>query len=104
MFPFPPPEGFDRRLIAALEHPVRVRFLELLAEHGRLSPREAFPLLRNRAATLGKLVYHARVLDQFQLIAPADKRAPEGGVYFRLTDQGEAALAMLGLMPGTFDS
>jgi len=99
MFPFPPAEGYDHRLVKALEHPLRVSFLELLAEHGSLTPREALPLLRNPAVALGNLTYHARVLHRFRLIAPTGRRAPAGGVSFRPTHRGETALEMLGVAP-----
>jgi DNA-binding transcriptional ArsR family regulator len=99
MFAFLPSDDFDHRLIEALDHPVRVRLLELLAEHGSLTPGEALPLLRNPAVRLSHLAYHLRVLHQFGLIDRAGRRAPEGGVSFRTTPRGEAALAVLGVAP-----
>jgi DNA-binding transcriptional ArsR family regulator len=99
MFAFPPSDDFDHRLLEALGHPVRVRLLELLAEHGSLTAGEALPLLRNPAVMLSHLTYHLRVLHQFGLVGPSGKRAPEGGVSFRATPRGEAGLTMLGVAP-----
>jgi DNA-binding transcriptional ArsR family regulator len=99
MFAFPPSDDFDHRLIEALDHPARVRLLELLAEHGSLTAGEALPLLRNPAVMLSHLTYHLRVLHQFRLIGPTGKRAPGGGVSYRTTPRGETALAMLGVAP-----
>lgn len=97
MPPAPERDDYDPRLVRALDHPVRVRFLELLAERDSLSPREALPLLQIPATTLSRINYHVRVLDHFELVAPGDEADPERGVSFEATEKGEAALAALGI-------
>jgi Helix-turn-helix domain len=99
--PDPDKDDYDHRLVRALDHPVRVRFLELLAERESLSPREALPLLRIPATTLSRVNYHVRVLNYFELVAPGEEDDPGRGVPFQATEKGEAALAALGI--GKFD-
>jgi hypothetical protein len=99
MPPSSPRDEFDHRLVKALDHPVRVRFLELLAEHDSLSAGEALPLLRIPATTLGHVAYHIRVLHQFELVEAAEEATIEHGTPFRATYKGEAALAALGVAP-----
>lgn len=99
MFSSPASDPFDHRLLKALDNPVRVRLLELLAEHGSLTPGEALPLLQNPAVMLSHLTYHLRVLHQFRLIGPAGKRTPGGAISYRTTRRGETALTVLGVAP-----
>ncbi|HET7417336.1 MAG TPA: hypothetical protein VFJ61_06910 [Solirubrobacterales bacterium] len=99
MPPSSPRDEFDHRLVKALDHPIRVRFLELLAEHDALSPAEALPLLRIPATTLARVTYHVHVLHGFELVEAEEPEMPNGGVPFRATLKGEAALAALGVMP-----
>jgi hypothetical protein len=90
-------DDYDHRLVRALDHPVRVRFLELLGRHESLSPREALPLLQIPATTLSRVNYHVRVLDYFELVTPGEEADPDRGVPFQATEKGEAALAALGI-------
>lgn len=90
------PAALDQRLVRALDHPVRVKFLKLLADREKLSPAAALPLLEMSGVTLGNLTYHARVLDLIELIEPTDEPTPHGGAFFRATSKGELAIAVLG--------
>jgi hypothetical protein len=94
-----PPAALDQRLVQALEHPVRVEFLKLLAQRGALSPGEAQSLLDGGEVALGNLVYHVRVLDYFELVAPAGEPEMGRGQPFKATATGELAIAALGLSP-----
>ena len=99
----PDKDGFpalDQRVVRALDHPVRAAYLKLLAARDSLSPAAALPLLRQDGLALSNVVYHARVLDQVELIEPTGEPEPNGGVPFRTTSRGQAALAALGLPPG----
>jgi DNA-binding transcriptional ArsR family regulator len=101
MFPSPDktPE-FEYRLARVLEHPVRIDFLRLLAGRDSLSPTEALDhLAEDVPLPLCKVTYHARVLDYFGLVEAAGQPGPDSGVPFRLTTQGEFALAALGYTP-----
>jgi hypothetical protein len=97
----PPPDtdspGFDPRLVRALDHPVRAAFLKLLAQRGCISPAEALPLLGGAELGLSNVVYHARVLEYFELIEPAGEPERQQGLPFRPTPAGEAAMLALGL-------
>lgn len=99
MPPFDPGNGFEPRLIRALDHPVRARFLKLLADRDAISPAEALPLLGLEDLALSNVTYHARVLDQFELVEPTGDPSPTGGASFRVTPKGQNALAALGLPP-----
>jgi hypothetical protein len=99
MPPSSPRDEFDHRLVKALDHPIRVRFLELLAEHDVLSPGEALPLLRFPTTTLARVTYHVRVLHRFELVEQEVLATGGGGASFRATVKGEAALAALGVTP-----
>jgi DNA-binding transcriptional ArsR family regulator len=90
------PAALDQRLVRALDHPVRVKFLKLLAERESLSPEAALPLLESSEVALGNLTYHARVLDQIDLIEPTEEPTQHGGASFRATSKGELAIAVLG--------
>jgi len=92
-----PPAEPDHRLVKALDHPIRVGFLSLLAEREVLSPRQGLDILAMPATSLRTVVYHVRVLHQFGLIAPAGGHDPDRGMPFRATPRGEMALAALGL-------
>jgi DNA-binding transcriptional ArsR family regulator len=97
MPPFDADKGFEPRLVRALDHPVRARFLKLLADREALSPAEALPLLSNEDLALSSVTYHARVLDQFELVEATADATPTGGAAFRVTPKGETALASIGL-------
>lgn len=99
MPPFDADKGFEPRLVRALDHPVRARFLKLLAEREAISPAEALPLLQLEDLALSNVTYHARVLDQFELVEATEDPGPTGGATFRVTSKGENALAALGLSP-----
>jgi Helix-turn-helix domain len=88
----------DPQLVRALEHPIRVQFLRLLADRPTLSPAEAQQLIGEKAAP-GSLAYHARVLADLGLIEPAGDPDPARGLSFRVTPTGEEALATLGIPP-----
>jgi DNA-binding transcriptional ArsR family regulator len=103
MPPFDADRGFEPRLVRALDHPVRARFLKLLAERDAISPAEALPLLDLGDLTLSNVTYHARVLDQFELVEATGDPGPTGGAVFRVTPQGENALLTLGISPGEDD-
>lgn len=87
---------FDPRLVRALDHPVRTSFLKLLVQGKAISPAEALPLLDSGKLSLANVVYHARVLEHLELIESTDDATPQGGVSFRATVKGEAALTALG--------
>jgi hypothetical protein len=95
----PPPENFEPRLTRALDHPVRARFLRLLAAREAVSPVEALPLLDLDGLKLSNVAYHARVLELLELVEPDGGTSELGGVFFRTTSKGEAALQALGLPP-----
>jgi hypothetical protein len=99
MSTFPPSDDFDHGLVTALEHPVRVRFLELLFEQESLTPRQALPLLQDPALRLSQVTYHVHLLHRLRLIERAGERERDGGTPFRATPRGETALAMLGVAP-----
>jgi DNA-binding transcriptional ArsR family regulator len=88
---------FDHRLVQVLAHPVRARFLELLAEREVLCPAEALERLDGSGVALSNVAYHVRVLDRFELVEPAGEADPARGVPFRATAAGRAALIALGL-------
>ena len=89
----------DQRLVRALEHPVRVGFLKLLAERETLSVGEALKLLDRSDLGRGNVAYHVRVLDLFGLVEPAGAATPDGGLTFTATPAGKDAVAALGLPP-----
>jgi len=97
--PFDADNGFEPRLTRALDHPVRARFLKLLAERETISPIDALPLLDLGNISLSNVAYHVRVLDQFELVEATGEPRPNGGLLFRVTSKGETALAALGLYP-----
>ena len=99
MPPFDADKGFEPRLVRALDHPVRARFLRLLAEREAISPAEALPLMELEELSLSNVAYHARVLDQFELVEATGEPGSNGGASFRVTSKGETALAVLGLPP-----
>ncbi len=87
----------DQRLVRALDHPLRVGFLRLLAERQALSPREALGSLDGGEVALSSLAYHVRLLAQLELVEPAGDLDRERGVPFRTTSRGDVALAVLGI-------
>ena len=97
--PFDANRGFEPRLIRALDHPVRARFLKLLVDRKTISPPEALSLLKLDNLALSNVTYHARVLDQLELVEATGDPGPTGGAIFRVTSKGENALALLGLSP-----
>lgn len=102
MQPSDPTSGanFDPRLVRALDHPVRTRFLKLLAKGEAISPVEALPLFNRSELALSSLVYHARVLEHLDLIEPTEEPNHSGGSTFRATAKGEEALMALGFCGG----
>lgn len=88
-------EGPDQRMVRALDHPVRVSFLKLLAERGSVSPPEALSQLGNPELGLSNVAYHAWVLEHLELIEAAGEQDRDG-TPFRATTKGEAALMALG--------
>jgi hypothetical protein len=87
MFAVPPRDDFDHRLVKALDHPLRARFLELLSEQDSLAPSQALALLRSPALTLAEITYHVRVLLQLGFIEPAGRGESGGGPSFRSASQ-----------------
>jgi hypothetical protein len=87
----------DQRLVRALDHPVRVALLKLLAKRETITPQEALPLLSKRSLALSNVAYHAGVLEHLDLIEPTGEPNAGGGPVFRATDKGEDALAAFGL-------
>jgi len=85
----------DQRLVRALDHPVRVAFLKLLAERGSVGAPEAFASIDDNDVALSNVAYHAWVLEHLGLIEPADDTGPDG-IRFRATSKGEMALMALG--------
>lgn len=100
MSPFPEktPE-FEYRLVRILEHPVRIDFLRLARDCETLSPAEALEQLQESNLLLSTITYHARVLDHYGLVEGAGQPDPDRGLPFRVTPQGEFALAALGYAP-----
>lgn len=92
--------NFDPRLVRALDHPVRTRFLKLLARGEAISPVEALPHLDHQEVALSSVVYHARVLEHLDLIEPTGEPTHSGGASFRATAKGEEALTALGFCSG----
>lgn len=90
---------FEPRLIRALDHPVRARILKLLVDRKTISPPEALLLMKLDNLALSNVTYHARVLDQLELVEATGDPSPTGGAIFRVTSKGENALALLGLSP-----
>jgi hypothetical protein len=97
--PFNSDKGFEPRLVRALDHPVRARFLKLLAEREAVTPVEALPLLDLDGVKLSNVAYHARVLELLELVEPAGEISKTGGPPFKTTSKGEEALLALGLPP-----
>lgn len=91
------PAALDQRLVRALEHPVRVSFLKLLANKESLSPVEALPRMDRGDLALSNVVYHVRVLNQVELVEPTGEPDQAGTTSFRATAKGETALTALGL-------
>ena len=98
MFP-PSDKSFEPRLVRALDHPVRARFLKLLAEREAIAPVDALPLLDLDGLKLGNVAYHARVLELLELVEPAGELRDTGSLPFRTTPKGEEALLALGFSP-----
>jgi DNA-binding transcriptional ArsR family regulator len=90
--------SFDHRMVKALDHPVRADFLRVLADRDTLTPAEALKAMNNEGISLSNVAYHARVLNQFDLVEPAGEATHEG-VAFRATPAGVLALAAIGLPP-----
>jgi len=99
--PFDADKSIEPRLTRAIGHPVRARFLKLLAEREAISPAEALPLLDLGDVSLSNVAYHVRVLDQFELVEATGEPMPTGAVHFRVTSKGETALTALGLPPSS---
>jgi hypothetical protein len=97
--PPPPDKSFEPRLVRALDHPVRARFLKLLADREAVTPVEALPLLDLDGLKLSNVAYHARVLELLELVEPDGETSDTGGPPFKTTSKGEAALLALGLPP-----
>jgi hypothetical protein len=87
----------DQRLVRALEHPVRVGLLKLLAERGALRAGEALSLLDRPGLVLASVAYHVRVLSLLGLVEPIEAPPPGAGPAFAATSAGEDAAAALGL-------
>ncbi|HET8813640.1 MAG TPA: hypothetical protein VFM51_01635 [Solirubrobacterales bacterium] len=85
----------DQHLVRALDHPVRVAFLKLLAERGSIGAPEALSSLDMDDIALGNVAYHAWVLEHLELIETAEDTGP-WGTRFRATSKGELALMALG--------
>lgn len=88
--------ALDPRLVKALEHPIRARFLSLLADHGSLSAPEALSHL-GKSPKLANLVYNVWVLADLDLIEPDGERKPRQGQPYRVTPRGKQALAAMGI-------
>jgi DNA-binding transcriptional ArsR family regulator len=98
MFP-PSDKSSGPRLVRALDHPVRARFLKLLADREEITPVEALPLLDLDGLKLSNVAYHARVLELLELVEPAGGLSDKGGLPLRTTPKGNDALLALGLFP-----
>ncbi|HEX6152907.1 MAG TPA: hypothetical protein VFZ19_05215 [Solirubrobacterales bacterium] len=73
--------------------------MRLLAGREAVSPVEALPLLDLDGLKLSNVAYHARVLELLELVEPDGGTNEMGGVFFKTTSKGEAALQALGLPP-----
>lgn len=87
----------DQGLVRALDHPIRVAFLKLLAKRETITPEDALPLLSRESPALGNIAYHAGVLEHLELIETTGESNHRGGPIFRATPKGEDALTALGL-------
>jgi hypothetical protein len=94
----------DHRLVQALDHPLRVNFLRLLAERGVLSPAEALDLFDVDGVKVGNVAYHAKVLHLLELVERATDSARGDGFGFRVTRSGVLALNVLGFSRKEGDS
>lgn len=90
---------FEYRLARVLEHPVRINLLKLTRESETLSPTEALDQLQGGNLLLSTVTYHARVLDYYGLVESTSQLDSVRGAPFRVTPQGEFALAALGYAP-----
>lgn len=86
----------DQRLVRALDHPVRVAFLKLMAERGAIGVPEALANLGHEDVALSNVAYHAWVLEHLELIEAAVDDTGPHATRFRATSKGELALMALG--------
>jgi DNA-binding transcriptional ArsR family regulator len=91
----------DGRLTQATTHPLRVRFLRLLAHRTSLTAGEARREIEQGGgeATLGEVGYHVRVLERLGAVAVASPATRERGISFRATDIGELLMLAIGAAP-----
>lgn len=78
-------------LAKVLAHPIRIEFLQLLARHGELSPRDA---AASTGVSLASVAYHVRELAAHGLVALIGTRPRRGAVqhFYRLTERGKATV------------
>ncbi len=87
----------DGQFARAVGHPLRVRFLQLLADRDQASPREALAALEDGGGVLlSQLNYHASVLERFGFVEAVGRPDRRGGVSFRATDAGGLVMLAIG--------
>jgi predicted transcriptional regulator len=94
----PLPE-LDGRLKQAISSPIRIAFLQMLADRKPLTARDAARAWGERDIALSKVSYHVRVLAQLGLVEVADPGRADGGVSFQATDAGKHLMMALGSAP-----
>lgn len=92
------PDGFWTS--DALQHPIRIALLRLLADHDSLSPAEAVDLLDVEPIGLSNVAYHTRVLQDLQMVEPAGELDSNRGAPYRATPAGVRALASVDSVRG----
>ena len=83
-----------------MQHPIRIALLRLLADHDSLSPAEALDLLDAEPIGLSNVAYHARVLQDLQMVEPAGELDSDRGAPYRATPAGVRALASIDSVRG----
>jgi DNA-binding transcriptional ArsR family regulator len=94
----PLPE-IDGRLTQAVSNPIRVAFLQMLADRKLLTTRDAARALSGRNIALRQISYHVRVLARLGLVEVAGPGRADGGVSFQATDTGELLMMALADAP-----
>ncbi len=91
----------DGRLAQAVSHPLRVKFLRLLANRESLSLEEALQGIdEGGEVALSQVGYHVSVLQRFGVVELASRPTRERGASFRPTETGELLMLALGAAPG----
>lgn len=84
----------DTRTVKAVAHPVRVRILAHLHEHGPASPNELAPIF---FVTLGTMSYHVRRLQQLGFVELVRKTPRRGAIEHHYALAADAAVRLRGI-------